>query len=134
MSGDAAFDNHDMANEAVASLALIAKLPNGGVALGLAAWAMQLTGPEIAWVWPFSVSSACEVSFARSTSSTPNSGWAERSARHSYWSMRSALLPKRSLRPGERPASSSRFVSRQTANKGTGLVPTRQQTGGAEFF
>src|SRR4029077_18730202 len=52
---------HDMANEAVASLALIAKLPNGGVALGLAAWAMQLTGPEIAWVWPFSVSSACEV-------------------------------------------------------------------------
>jgi hypothetical protein len=61
MSGDAAFDNHDMANEAVASLALIAKLPNRGVALGLAAWAMQLTGPEIAWVWPFSVSSACEV-------------------------------------------------------------------------
>src|SRR4029077_3444320 len=61
MSGDAAFDNHDMANEAVASLALIAKLRNGGVALGLAAWAMQLTGPEIAWVWPFSVSSACEV-------------------------------------------------------------------------
>ena len=58
MSGDGAFDNHDMAKDAVSSLALMAKFPSGGVPLGLASWAVQLTGPEILWMCPFNVSSA----------------------------------------------------------------------------
>lgn len=58
MRGDGAFASHDMAKDAVSSLALMAKLPSGGVPLGLAAWAVQMTGPEILWLCPFNVSSA----------------------------------------------------------------------------
>lgn len=58
MSGDGAFDNHDMPKDAVSSLALMAKLPSGGVPFGLASWAVHLTGPEILWMCPFTVSSA----------------------------------------------------------------------------
>ena len=59
ISGEGVFDNHDIAKDAVSSLALMAKFPSGGVPLGLAAWAVQLTGPEILWLWPFNEISAC---------------------------------------------------------------------------
>lgn len=53
MSGEGAFVNHVIAKDAVLSLALIARLPIGGVALGLASCAVHLIGPENAWVCPF---------------------------------------------------------------------------------